>query len=117
MGGSGLRKCQWGGEAGKGQQLVRCVIEPLNTVGNGDSGANVKHMPQRYPRGARELGGAIRLPPQMRGTSHTVARPRCDREYGGQRPSGKDMLVLAVGGQQVCSGRAKDEGLWPSLLC
>ena len=73
LGGGDLRKYQWRSETGRRKQLVQCVIKQLNTAGNGNSGASIEYMPQKYTGGTRALGTPTR---------NSVARPTLGLSQG-----------------------------------
>ena len=97
-----------GSKTGRERQPEQCVIR-LNTAGNWNSEASVKYVPQRDLRGARGLG---HFPHFWPAPGHTGGS-------GGQRRSpGKEIAVLAVGGQAAgVHSSAKDKDTRPSLLC
>lgn len=73
-----------------------CVMEPLNTAGNWEQEPVLDTHLRDIPE---EQGSWGALTPNCLAHPAPWPAPGCQRESGGQRPSGKEMLVLAFGGQ------------------
>lgn len=89
---SGNVSREWGSEPGKGRQPAQSVMEPRSL-----RGASVEHVPLRHPEGQGSRGAPTPIPWHF---PRFWPAPGYKGGCGGRRrPSGKEMLLLAVGGQ------------------
>lgn len=105
LGGGDLRKYWWRSETGRGTQPVWCVTKRSSTAGNGNSGAGVEYMPQRYPGRMGALGtptpNSVALPTLgLSQSAKWMWRPKIFR----QRSAG-----AGVGGQACVLLESKEE--------